>query len=176
MTFVDIISAWGWYWVVNSCEGCGQSCSGLPQQSGDWNGIFGTGKKHFILFIHRQKVLQVFIFIPLSKSNWSSSSSSYLKSWIGAINENFPTLWITYACLCSFYCSWWFIAPFTSKMLMLFSVQANTDEELPESLLGTCRLNHLDAAKAVLVKPWLIPSHSGNKPAKFILWFNQNWN
>ncbi|KAK1586657.1 hypothetical protein Q3G72_004692 [Acer saccharum] len=36
---------------------------------------------------------------------------------------------------------------------MAFLVQANTDGELPESLLGTCRLNHLDAAKAVLVKP-----------------------
>ncbi|XP_019175544.1 PREDICTED: protein ENHANCED DISEASE RESISTANCE 2-like isoform X2 [Ipomoea nil] len=36
---------------------------------------------------------------------------------------------------------------------MAFLVQANTPEELPEYLLGTCRLNHLDAAKAVLVKP-----------------------
>ncbi|KAL5832882.1 hypothetical protein ACOSQ3_016556 [Xanthoceras sorbifolium] len=36
---------------------------------------------------------------------------------------------------------------------MAFLVQANTEEELPEFLLGTCRLNHLDAAKAVLVKP-----------------------
>jgi hypothetical protein len=31
-------------------------------------------------------------------------------------------------------------------------LQANTDEELPEYLLGTCRLNHLDASKAVLLK------------------------
>ncbi|XP_031284956.1 protein ENHANCED DISEASE RESISTANCE 2-like [Pistacia vera] len=29
----------------------------------------------------------------------------------------------------------------------------NTEEELPEFLLGTCRLNHLDATKSVLVKP-----------------------
>ncbi|CAI9770817.1 unnamed protein product [Fraxinus pennsylvanica] len=36
---------------------------------------------------------------------------------------------------------------------MAFLVQANTPEELPEYLVGTCRLNHLDAAKAVLVKP-----------------------
>ncbi|KAF5447209.1 hypothetical protein F2P56_032778 [Juglans regia] len=36
---------------------------------------------------------------------------------------------------------------------MAFLVQANTPEELPEYLLGTCRLNHLDASKAVLVKP-----------------------
>ncbi|GAA0141881.1 defense/immunity protein [Lithospermum erythrorhizon] len=35
---------------------------------------------------------------------------------------------------------------------MAFLVQANTPEELPEYLLGTCRLNHLDAAKAVLLK------------------------
>ncbi|KAK4430914.1 protein ENHANCED DISEASE RESISTANCE 2-like [Sesamum alatum] len=32
---------------------------------------------------------------------------------------------------------------------MAFLIQGNTPEELPESLLGTCRLNHLDAAKAV---------------------------
>ncbi|KAF3454986.1 hypothetical protein FNV43_RR05434 [Rhamnella rubrinervis] len=36
---------------------------------------------------------------------------------------------------------------------MAFLVQANTPEELPEYLLGTCRLNHLDASKSVLVKP-----------------------
>ncbi|XP_058101735.1 protein ENHANCED DISEASE RESISTANCE 2-like isoform X1 [Magnolia sinica] len=35
---------------------------------------------------------------------------------------------------------------------MAFLIQANTTEELPEFLLGTCRLNHLDATKAVLVK------------------------
>lgn len=32
-------------------------------------------------------------------------------------------------------------------------LQANTQEELPEVLLGTCRFNHLDASKAVLVQP-----------------------
>lgn len=32
---------------------------------------------------------------------------------------------------------------------MAFLIQANTEEELPEQLLGTCRLNHLDASKAV---------------------------
>ncbi|KAK4385900.1 protein ENHANCED DISEASE RESISTANCE 2-like [Sesamum angolense] len=32
---------------------------------------------------------------------------------------------------------------------MAFLIQGNTPEELPEFLLGTCRLNHLDAAKAV---------------------------
>ncbi|KAJ4971215.1 hypothetical protein NE237_004314 [Protea cynaroides] len=36
---------------------------------------------------------------------------------------------------------------------MAFLIQANTEEELPEALLGMCRLNHLDASKAVLVKP-----------------------
>ncbi|KAL2471049.1 Pleckstrin-like proteiny (PH) and lipid-binding START domains-containing protein [Abeliophyllum distichum] len=36
---------------------------------------------------------------------------------------------------------------------MAFLVQANTPEELPEYLVGTCRLNHLDASKSVLVKP-----------------------
>ncbi|KAG8380504.1 hypothetical protein BUALT_Bualt06G0022500 [Buddleja alternifolia] len=32
---------------------------------------------------------------------------------------------------------------------MAFLIQGNTSEELPEFLLGTCRLNHLDASKAV---------------------------
>ncbi|KAL2525847.1 Pleckstrin-like proteiny (PH) and lipid-binding START domains-containing protein [Abeliophyllum distichum] len=32
---------------------------------------------------------------------------------------------------------------------MAFLIQGNTEEELPEFLLGTCRLNHLDASKAV---------------------------
>lgn len=32
---------------------------------------------------------------------------------------------------------------------MAFLIQGNTAEELPEFLLGTCRLNHLDAAKAI---------------------------
>ncbi|TYI70706.1 hypothetical protein E1A91_D08G240200v1 [Gossypium mustelinum] len=35
---------------------------------------------------------------------------------------------------------------------MAFLIQANTKEELPEYLLGTCRLNHLDATKSVPVK------------------------
>ncbi|XP_068665994.1 protein ENHANCED DISEASE RESISTANCE 2-like [Aristolochia californica] len=37
---------------------------------------------------------------------------------------------------------------------MAFLLQANTEEELPEALLGTCRLNQLDASKSVLVKPY----------------------
>ncbi|CAN6565811.1 unnamed protein product [Malus baccata var. baccata] len=36
---------------------------------------------------------------------------------------------------------------------MAFLIQANTEEELPEVLLGTYRLNQLDASKSVLVKP-----------------------
>ncbi|KAG8390615.1 hypothetical protein BUALT_Bualt01G0101900 [Buddleja alternifolia] len=32
---------------------------------------------------------------------------------------------------------------------MAFLIQGNTSEELPEFLLGTCRLNHLDASKSV---------------------------
>ncbi|XP_055831922.1 protein ENHANCED DISEASE RESISTANCE 2-like isoform X2 [Solanum dulcamara] len=36
---------------------------------------------------------------------------------------------------------------------MAFLVQGNTPDELPEYLLGTCRLNHLDISKAVQVKP-----------------------
>ncbi|KAL2324810.1 hypothetical protein Fmac_023868 [Flemingia macrophylla] len=34
---------------------------------------------------------------------------------------------------------------------MAFLIQANTQDELPEVLLGTCRLNHMDASKAFLV-------------------------
>ncbi|KAG4910737.1 hypothetical protein JHK87_056853 [Glycine soja] len=34
---------------------------------------------------------------------------------------------------------------------MAFLVQGNTQDELPEVLLGTCRLNHMDASKAFLV-------------------------
>lgn len=36
---------------------------------------------------------------------------------------------------------------------MAFLIQGNTEEELPEVLLGTCRINHLDASKSVLIKP-----------------------
>ncbi|KAF8397698.1 hypothetical protein HHK36_016620 [Tetracentron sinense] len=36
---------------------------------------------------------------------------------------------------------------------MAFLIQANTQEELPEFLLGTCRLNHLDVSKSILIKP-----------------------
>ncbi|EXB51750.1 hypothetical protein L484_002655 [Morus notabilis] len=36
---------------------------------------------------------------------------------------------------------------------MAFLIQGNTEEELPEVLLGTCRLNHLDASKSVQAKP-----------------------
>ncbi|XP_072057087.1 protein ENHANCED DISEASE RESISTANCE 2-like isoform X8 [Arachis hypogaea] len=36
---------------------------------------------------------------------------------------------------------------------MAFLVQGNTREELPEFLLGTVRLNHLDASKSVPLKP-----------------------
>ncbi|XP_021981617.1 protein ENHANCED DISEASE RESISTANCE 2-like isoform X1 [Helianthus annuus] len=34
---------------------------------------------------------------------------------------------------------------------MAFLIQANTHEELPETLLGTCRLNHMDASKSISV-------------------------
>ncbi|QCE07938.1 hypothetical protein DEO72_LG9g2961 [Vigna unguiculata] len=34
---------------------------------------------------------------------------------------------------------------------MAFLIQSNTQDELPEALLGTCRLNHMDASKAFLV-------------------------
>ncbi|KAK7261343.1 hypothetical protein RIF29_27652 [Crotalaria pallida] len=36
---------------------------------------------------------------------------------------------------------------------MAFLIQGNTREELPEFLIGTCRLNHLDASKSVMLKP-----------------------
>ncbi|XP_010906506.1 protein ENHANCED DISEASE RESISTANCE 2 isoform X2 [Elaeis guineensis] len=37
---------------------------------------------------------------------------------------------------------------------MAFLIQGNTEEELPEFLLGTCRLNHLDASRAVSISQW----------------------
>ncbi|XP_058204629.1 protein ENHANCED DISEASE RESISTANCE 2-like isoform X2 [Rhododendron vialii] len=36
---------------------------------------------------------------------------------------------------------------------MAFLIQADTQEELPEHLLGMCRLNHLDISKTVVVTP-----------------------
>ncbi|XP_044461274.1 protein ENHANCED DISEASE RESISTANCE 2-like [Mangifera indica] len=36
---------------------------------------------------------------------------------------------------------------------MAFLIQGNTEEELPEFLLGTCRLNHLDASKTAKANP-----------------------
>ncbi|KAF5742542.1 protein ENHANCED DISEASE RESISTANCE 2-like [Tripterygium wilfordii] len=36
---------------------------------------------------------------------------------------------------------------------MAFLIQGNTQEELPETLLGTCRINYLDASKSALVVP-----------------------
>ncbi|XP_073012007.1 protein ENHANCED DISEASE RESISTANCE 2-like isoform X1 [Typha latifolia] len=38
---------------------------------------------------------------------------------------------------------------------MAFLIQGNIEEELPEFLLGTCRLNHLDASKAVPIRQFL---------------------
>ncbi|RHN81488.1 putative protein ENHANCED DISEASE RESISTANCE 2, PH domain, START [Medicago truncatula] len=36
---------------------------------------------------------------------------------------------------------------------MAFLIQGNTQDELPEVLIGTCRLNHMDASKAIGVNP-----------------------
>ncbi|XP_057485475.1 protein ENHANCED DISEASE RESISTANCE 2-like isoform X2 [Actinidia eriantha] len=36
---------------------------------------------------------------------------------------------------------------------MAYLIQANTQEELPECLIGTCRLNHLDVSKSAVVTP-----------------------
>ncbi|KAK4765039.1 hypothetical protein SAY86_026129 [Trapa natans] len=36
---------------------------------------------------------------------------------------------------------------------MAFLIQGNAPDELPECLLGTCRINHLDASKSAQVKP-----------------------
>ncbi|KAE9611431.1 putative protein ENHANCED DISEASE RESISTANCE 2, PH domain, START [Lupinus albus] len=36
---------------------------------------------------------------------------------------------------------------------MAFLIQGNTQDELPEVLIGTCRLNHMDASKSFVVKP-----------------------
>ncbi|KAL2650119.1 hypothetical protein R1flu_018247 [Riccia fluitans] len=47
------------------------------------------------------------------------------------------------------------VVGYLSKLVieMAFLVQANTEEELPEHLLGTCRLNYLDINKAVPAIP-----------------------
>ncbi|OAY64265.1 Protein ENHANCED DISEASE RESISTANCE 2-like [Ananas comosus] len=37
---------------------------------------------------------------------------------------------------------------------MAFLIQGNTQEELPEILLGTCRMNHLDVSKSVPINTW----------------------
>ncbi|RWW68689.1 hypothetical protein BHE74_00023781 [Ensete ventricosum] len=37
---------------------------------------------------------------------------------------------------------------------MAFLIQGDTQEELPEVLLGTCRLNHLDISQAVWISSW----------------------
>ncbi|KAG8645249.1 hypothetical protein MANES_10G046900v8 [Manihot esculenta] len=37
------------------------------------------------------------------------------------------------------------------EFFFIVNIQGETEEELPEILLGTCRLNHLDATKSVLV-------------------------
>ncbi|CAD5192606.1 unnamed protein product [Musa acuminata subsp. malaccensis] len=37
---------------------------------------------------------------------------------------------------------------------MAFLIQGDTQEELPEVLLGTCRLNHLDISQAVQISSW----------------------
>lgn len=34
------------------------------------------------------------------------------------------------------------------------NMQGDTQEELPEVLLGTCRLNHLDISQAVQISSW----------------------
>ncbi|GMI83390.1 hypothetical protein like AT3G54800 [Hibiscus trionum] len=36
---------------------------------------------------------------------------------------------------------------------MAFIIQGNAEEELPEALIGTCRLNHLDPSKPLLELP-----------------------
>ncbi|XP_022746142.1 protein ENHANCED DISEASE RESISTANCE 2-like isoform X2 [Durio zibethinus] len=48
-----------------------------------------------------------------------------------------------------------FVLGYLSNLVaeMAFVIQGNTQEELPETLLGTCRLNHLDLSKARLALP-----------------------
>lgn len=45
-----------------------------------------------------------------------------------------------------------------TDFLMYLIMQANTVEELPEVLLGTCRLNYLDASKSVKER-WDVPKN-----------------
>ena len=43
--FVHLLfSAGRWYWVINCCKRSCESCSWLPQQTRDWNGLLNTGK------------------------------------------------------------------------------------------------------------------------------------
>ncbi|XWS07957.1 hypothetical protein CRYUN_Cryun41cG0035700 [Craigia yunnanensis] len=48
-----------------------------------------------------------------------------------------------------------FVLGYLNNMVveLAFLIQGNTQEELPETLLGTCRLNHCDLSKALLALP-----------------------
>ncbi|KAG9445613.1 hypothetical protein H6P81_011741 [Aristolochia fimbriata] len=55
---------------------------------------------------------------------------------------------------------------------MAFLLQANTDEELPEALLGTCRINHLDASKSVIFLFSIFPDSSLREETRMVSSFN----
>lgn len=48
----------------------------------------------------------------------------------------------------------WILSRISIVLTWKYIFQADTQEELPERLLGTCRLNHLDISKTVVVTPW----------------------
>lgn len=151
-------SAWSRYWVINSCKGRGQSCSWLPQQFGYRNGIFDTGKT--TIFSNWETNEQHCNWNSSSKLNNSSlrrhfSTPPYSPGSIEEFKRKMSTSFLKEHISLTWFCNVIFLIVFLAchnSLVQVIFLQANTDEELPEYLLGTCRLNHLDASKAVLLK------------------------
>lgn len=113
-----------WCWVFNSGKRGGQSCSWLFKQFGHRNGFCNSGDTLHTLS-------NIFYCLPFSVTLWRNKNN-LMKCQRISFTYTFDWEW------------------FRSFVFW----QGNTQEELPEILLGTCRLNHLDVAKSLLVKPW----------------------
>lgn len=123
--FFDL-SAWYQCWFFYCGKGSCKPCCWISKQSCHWNGVSCPGKRSCPLLHLKHIWLGLCKALILTiASNFNEYDKAYrVSSW----NAYWPI-----ECLSS---------------------QANTPEELPEYLLATCRLNHLDISKAVLVKPW----------------------